>query len=70
MAEPSPSQQPAGQAQALTRIRSAGGVLVFSVMAVLGIVGLATGHVASGLVALVIGGPMLIVVIVRLAGRR
>jgi hypothetical protein len=47
-----------------------GGVIVFSVMAVLGVVGLATGHVASGLVALVIGAPALIVIIARLAGRR
>jgi hypothetical protein len=39
-------------------------------MAVLGIVGLATGHEASGLVALVIGGPMVIVIVTRLAGRR
>jgi hypothetical protein len=39
-------------------------------MAVLGVLGLATGHVASGLVALVIGAPTLIVVIVGLAGRR
>jgi len=52
------------------RIRSAGGVIVFSVMAVLGVVGLATGHVASGLAALVIGGPMVIVIVARLAGRR
>jgi hypothetical protein len=39
-------------------------------MAALGIVGLATGHEASGLVALVIGGPMLIVIVARLAGHR
>jgi hypothetical protein len=51
-------------------IRNAGGVIVFSVMGVLGVVGLATGHEASGLVALVIGGPMVIVIVARLAGRR
>jgi hypothetical protein len=51
-------------------IRNAGGVIVFSVMAVLGVVGLATGHEDSGLVALVIGGPMVIVIVARLAGRR
>jgi hypothetical protein len=68
--EPSPSQDSGGQAQNLARIRNAGGVIVFSVMAVLGVVGLATGHEASGLVALVIGAPMLIVIIARLAGRR
>jgi Na+/proline symporter len=51
-------------------IRNAGGVVVFSAMAVLGIVGLATGHEASGLVALVIGGPVVIVIIARLARRR
>ena len=51
-------------------IRSAGGAIVFSVMAVLGVVGLATGHEASGLAALVIGGPMVIVIVARLAGRR
>jgi hypothetical protein len=68
--EPSPSQDPGGQAQTPARIRNVGGVIVFSVMAVLGIIGLATGHEASGLVALVIGGPMLIVIGARLAGRR
>jgi hypothetical protein len=73
---PSPSQDPEGQAQdgasqrTLTNIRTAGGAIVFSVMAVLGVVGLATGHVASGLAALVIGGPMVIVIVTRLAGRR
>lgn len=51
-------------------IRTAGGVIVFSVMGVLGVVGLATGHEDSGLVALVIGGPMVIVIVARLAGRR
>ena len=50
--------------------RSAGGAIVFSVMAVLGVVGVARGHEDSGLVALVIGGPMLIVIVARLAGRR
>jgi hypothetical protein len=73
---PSPSQDSGDQAQgrasqrALTNIRTAGGAIVFSVMAVLGLVGLATGHVASGLAALVIGGPMVIVIVARLAGRR
>jgi hypothetical protein len=66
--EPSPSQDPGGQAQTPAKIRNAGGVIVFSVMAVLGVVGLAAGHAASGLVALVIGAPMLIVIIARLAG--
>ena len=51
-------------------IRNAGGVIVFSVMAVLGVIGLATGHEDSGLVALVIGGPMVIITVARLAGRR
>ena len=76
MTEPSPSQDPGDQAQtrarlrALMNTRNAGGVIVFSVMAVLGVVGVATGHEDSGLVALVIGGPMLIVIVARLAGRR
>jgi hypothetical protein len=51
-------------------IRNAGGVIVFSVMGVLGIVGLATGHEGSGLVALLIGGPMVLVIVARQAGRR
>jgi len=73
---PSPSQDPGGQAQtrarlrALMNIRNAGGVIVFSVIGVLGVVGLATGHEGSGLAALVIGGPMVIVIVARLAGRR
>jgi hypothetical protein len=73
---PSPSQDPGGQAQTRARlrtlmnIRNAGGVIVFSVIGVLGVVGLATGHEGSGLVALVIGGPMVIVIVARLAGRR
>lgn len=76
MTVPSPSQGPEGQAQtrarlrALMNIRNAGGVIVFSVMGVLGVVGLATGHEGSGLVALVIGAPMAIVIVARLAGRR
>jgi hypothetical protein len=59
---PSPSQDPDRQAQgrarmrALRNSRTAGGLLVFTVMAVLGVVGLATGHEGSGLAALVIGG--------------
>jgi len=74
--EPSPLQDPEGQAQtrarprALTSIRNAGGLIAFSVMGVLGIVGLATGHESSGLVALVIGLPALIVIVARLAARR
>ncbi len=51
-------------------IRNAGGVIVFSAMGVLGVVGLATGHEASGLVAVVIGAPAVIVIVTRLAGRR
>lgn len=51
-------------------VRNAGGVIVFSMMGVLGVVGLATGHERSGLVALVIGGPMVIFIVARLAGRR
>ena len=76
MTEPSPSQDPEGQAQTRARprapmnARNAGGIIVFAVMGVLGVVGLATGHEASGLVALVIGGPALIFIVARLAGRR
>ena len=76
MGVPSPSQDAEGQAQARAGLRSpmnfrnAGGVIAFSVLAVLGIVGLATGHERSGLVALVIGSPALIFMIARLAGRR
>jgi hypothetical protein len=47
-----------------------GGVIVFAVMAVLGVVGLATGHERSGIIALVIGAPALIFIVARLAGRR
>lgn len=43
---------------------------MFSVIGVLGVVGLATGHTASGLVTLLIGGPMVIVLVTRLAGRQ
>jgi hypothetical protein len=50
--------------------RNAGGVIAFSVLGVLGIVGLATGHERSGLIALVIGGPAVIFIVARLAGRR
>ena len=76
MTIPRPLQDSEGQAQsrarqrALLKVRSAGGVIVFSVMAVLGVVGLATGHEGSGLVALVIGAPMLIVIVTRLAVHR
>jgi hypothetical protein len=51
-------------------IRNSGGLIAFSVLAVLGVIGLATGHEGTGLVALVIGGPAVIVIIARLAGRR
>jgi hypothetical protein len=51
-------------------LRNAGGVIAFSVMGVLGLVGLATGHERSGLVALVFGAAVVIVVTARLAGRR
>jgi hypothetical protein len=51
-------------------IRNAGGLIAFSVLGVLGVVGLATGHEHSGLVALVIGGPAVIVIVARLVGRR
>jgi hypothetical protein len=51
-------------------IRNAGGVIAFSVMGVLGVVGLATGHERSGLIALVFGGFAVIVIVARLAGRR
>jgi hypothetical protein len=73
---PSPSQDPAGQPQARARLRTlmnmrnAGGLIAFSVLGVLGVIGLATGHEQTGAVALVIGGPALIVLIVRLAARR
>ena len=50
-------------------VRNAGGVIAFSVLGVLGVVGLATGHERSGLIALVIGGPALIFIVARLAGR-
>jgi hypothetical protein len=73
---PSPSQDPEDRAQtranqrALMNARNSVGIIVFSVLGVLGIVGLATGHEGSGLVALVIGGPALIFMVARLAGRR
>jgi hypothetical protein len=72
---PSPVQDSERQAQSqarqrLLKLRSAGGVTVFSAMAVLGVVGLATGHEVSGLIALAIGAPVVIVVVARLAGHR
>lgn len=76
MTVPSPSQDPEGQAQtrerprALMNIRNAGGLIAFSVLGVLGIVGLATGHERSGVIALVIGGPAMIFMVTRLASRR
>ena len=50
--------------------RNAGGLIAFAVLGVLGVVGLATGHEHSGIIALVIGGPALLVIVVRLVGRR
>lgn len=76
MTVPSPLQDPEGQAQtrarprAPMRIRNAGGVIVFAVLGVLGVVGLATGHERSGLIALVFGVPAVITIVARLAGRR
>jgi hypothetical protein len=73
---PNPSQDPGGQPQARERLRTlmnmrnVGGLIAFSVLGVLGVVGLATGHEQTGAVALVIGGPALIVLVVRLARRR
>lgn len=51
-------------------IRNSGGVIAFSVLGVLGVIGLATGHEHSGIIALVIGGPAMIFMVTRLAGRR
>jgi len=51
-------------------IRNAGGVIAFSVLGVLGVVGLATGNERSGVIALVIGGPAMIFMVARLAGRK
>jgi hypothetical protein len=71
-----PSQDPAGKAQArarlraLTSIRAAGGLIVFAAMAVLGVVGLATGHEHSGLIALAFGGGAVIVIVGSLNRRR
>ncbi|MGH3158296.1 MAG: hypothetical protein ACRDNF_17225 [Streptosporangiaceae bacterium] len=76
MTVPSPLQDPERQAptraglRTLMSVRNAGGVIVFAVMAVLGVVGLATGHERSGIIALVIGAPALIFVVARLTGRR
>ena len=52
------------------RIRNGGGLIVFAVLGVLGVVGLATGHERSGLIALVFGVPAVITIVARLAGRR
>jgi hypothetical protein len=74
--EPSPSRDAEGQAQSRARLRApmklrnAGGVIAFSVLGLLGIVGLATGHERTGAVALVIGGPALIFMVARLVSRR
>lgn len=76
MTVPGPLQDPEGQPQtraglrALMNIRNAGGLIAFSVLGVLGVVGLATGHERNGLIALVIGGPAVIALVTRLAGRR
>ena len=51
-------------------IRNAGGVIAFSVLGVLGVVGLATGNERSGVIALVIGGPAMIALATRLVRRR
>jgi hypothetical protein len=51
-------------------IRNAGGLIAFSVLGLLGVVGVATGHERNGLIALVIGGPAVIAIVTRLAGRR
>jgi hypothetical protein len=51
-------------------IRNSGGVIAFAVMGLLGVVGLATGHERTGLIALVFGGFAMIFVVARLAGRR
>jgi hypothetical protein len=51
-------------------IRNAGGLIAFAVLGVLGVVGLATGHERSGVIALVIGAPAVVVLVARLAGRR
>ena len=51
-------------------IRNSGGLIAFSVLGVLGVVGLLTGHEDSVIIALVIGGPAMIVLVVRLADRR
>ena len=76
MTVPSPSQDPEDRAQTrasqrtLMNARNSVGIIVFSVMGALGVVGLATGHEGSGLVALLIGGPALIFIVARLVGRR
>jgi hypothetical protein len=75
MTVPSPLQDPEGQARTRARlrtlmnIRNAGGVIVFSAMAVLGVVGVATGHERSGLLAVVFGGGVVITIVARLARR-
>jgi hypothetical protein len=51
-------------------IRNTAGVIVFSAMAVLGVVGVATGHERSGLLAVVFGGGAVITLAGRLTGRR
>jgi len=73
---PGPLQDPEGQPQprarprALMNIRNAGGLIAFSVLGVLGVIGLATGHEHNGVIALVIGGPAMIALATRLARRR
>lgn len=76
MVVPSPSQDPEGQARTRARLRTmmkmrtAGGLLVLTVMAVLGVVALATGHERTGLIALVLGGLAVMSVVGQLNRRR
>ena len=75
-ADPAQAQDPRARAQAQAewralRIFRAGGALVFLlVLAVGGIVGLATGHYQSGIVALAVGGVGGIVTIAGLILRK
>jgi hypothetical protein len=73
---PSPSQDAETRARsranlrALMSIRTAGGLIFFTVMAVLGVVAIATGHERGGVPALVIGGIAMTGLIATLARRR
>ena len=51
-------------------IRNAGGLIAFSALGLLGVIGLATGHEHNGVIALVIGGPAMIALATRLVRRR